>query len=265
MYIVLEGPDGSGKTTTAMRLKEVLETQGREVIWVREPGGSVEAERIRDIVFNYDFTKSREDLMTVIALMYASRMQLMLAIKQYLSEGKVVISDRNYITTLAYQILPTALDNWEDGELAKRTYNLITSFQGQVIDPDHLFMLDAVPHDREDGNAYDDIARKLKCDDLYDTLFDMLSTKRTLTTVASHTQVTKIVQGMSNAARTNAVSKLPIDSTEVNNITYSKRAWWSDLFVDVLCGEDGQLRFNAHRITSDPVDVRLEKILDKIK
>ena len=50
IFIVMEGPDGSGKSTQIELLKEYLKEQGHEIIVTREPGGTVIGEEIRDIL-----------------------------------------------------------------------------------------------------------------------------------------------------------------------------------------------------------------------
>lgn len=100
-FIVVEGPDASGKTTTINDLKEILPKD--KVVYTREPGGTVMAERIRDILLNND---SDEELLldTQMYLFAASRKQHMQnVIIPALKTGKIVICDRFILSTLAYQ------------------------------------------------------------------------------------------------------------------------------------------------------------------
>lgn len=101
-FITLEGGEGAGKTTLGTYLKEYLTNKGHEVLTVREPGGTILAEKIRSILV----TPSDEILCdrAELLLMYASRAQLVESlIKPALSAGKIVISDRHDLSTLAYQ------------------------------------------------------------------------------------------------------------------------------------------------------------------
>ena len=50
MFITIEGPEGSGKTTVAKRVVETLQNEGYKVMYTREPGGVGIAEKIRDII-----------------------------------------------------------------------------------------------------------------------------------------------------------------------------------------------------------------------
>lgn len=102
IFITLEGGDGAGKTTQIRLLSEVLRAQGRDVVLTREPGGTPEAEKIRDFLVRRDggnWTPMAECL-----LLYAARqMHVENLIKPALTEGKVVISDRFADSTRAYQ------------------------------------------------------------------------------------------------------------------------------------------------------------------
>ena len=102
IFITLEGGDGAGKTTQIRLLSEALRAQGRDVVLTREPGGTPEAEKIRDFLVKRDggdWTPMAECL-----LLYAARqMPVENLIKPALAEGKIVISDRFADSTRAYQ------------------------------------------------------------------------------------------------------------------------------------------------------------------
>ena len=93
IFISMEGPDGSGKTTQIELLKKYLNDKGYEIIITREPGGTVISEAVREIILNKEYTNM--GYMTE-ALLYASaRAQLVSeVIKPALEAGKAVISDR---------------------------------------------------------------------------------------------------------------------------------------------------------------------------
>jgi dTMP kinase len=90
-FIVMEGPDGSGKTTQISLLIQYLEDLGIDYIVTREPGGTRIGEAIRQIILNPEF-KEMSDV-TEMLLYAASRAQLMKdVISPAIQAGKVVIS-----------------------------------------------------------------------------------------------------------------------------------------------------------------------------
>ena len=102
LFIVLEGPDGSGKTTQINLLETYFKENGRECLVTREPGGTRIGEQIRDIILNPEY-KEMSDV-TEMLLYAASRAQLMHdVIRPALEEGKIVISDRFVYSSMVYQ------------------------------------------------------------------------------------------------------------------------------------------------------------------
>jgi dTMP kinase len=98
MFITFEGIDRAGKTTQASMLAEAL---GPETVLVREPGGTPESERIRELVKDpgAEFSPVSETL-----LFGAARAELVeRVVRPALAAGKVVISDRYIDSTVAYQ------------------------------------------------------------------------------------------------------------------------------------------------------------------
>lgn len=102
IFITMEGPDGSGKSTQLELLKRYLSEKGYEIVITREPGGTKISEAVREIILNKDFTEM--SYMTE-ALLYASaRAQLVSeVIKPALEAGKAVISDRFVDSSAVYQ------------------------------------------------------------------------------------------------------------------------------------------------------------------
>jgi dTMP kinase len=102
LFITLEGGEGSGKSTQLKRLAETLRGKGRDVVTTREPGGTPDAEKIRNLLVQRDggeWTPMAECL-----LLFASRvMHVEKLIKPALEQGKIVISDRFADSTRAYQ------------------------------------------------------------------------------------------------------------------------------------------------------------------
>ena len=110
IFITLEGIEGSGKTTLINTLQERLIIPGRDIIYSREPGGTVIAERIRKLITAHD-NKDMQP-MTELLLMYASRSEhVATCIKPELEKGNVVISDRYYDASYAYQSGGRHIDN----------------------------------------------------------------------------------------------------------------------------------------------------------
>lgn len=104
MYIVIEGQDGTGKSTQARLLKEYFEKQGKEVIVMDEPDGDLpQAHDIHDLIL----IKGKEyqlEPVTNLLLFTAARVELWRkSAEPVLRRGGVVISARNWWSTLAYQ------------------------------------------------------------------------------------------------------------------------------------------------------------------
>ena len=102
MFITLEGPEGSGKSSQLPDLAEFLRGQGWDVLTTREPGGTPIGDQIRQILMRLDNQELHPR--TEILLFLASRAQLVeQVIKPALREGKLVLCDRFGDSTLAYQ------------------------------------------------------------------------------------------------------------------------------------------------------------------
>ncbi|MBL7047143.1 MAG: dTMP kinase [Candidatus Marinimicrobia bacterium] len=125
IFITFEGIDGCGKTTQAIGLKKRLETNGHEVIFVREPGGTKISEMIREILLSAENVEMGR--VTESILLAASRSQLTKEIiMPALDEGKVVICDRYFDSTIAYQGYGRGLDITWLRELNRvATYELV--------------------------------------------------------------------------------------------------------------------------------------------
>jgi dTMP kinase len=102
VFITLEGPDGSGKTSQIPALEDFLRQKGYDVVVTREPGGTDVGDQIRDILMN--LKNSAIVPRTEILLFQAARAQhVEEVINPALAAGKVVICDRFGDSTLAYQ------------------------------------------------------------------------------------------------------------------------------------------------------------------
>lgn len=104
MYIVIEGQDGTGKSTQARLLQEYYEKQGKKVVVMDEPDGDLpQAHDIHDLILVRGKDYNME-AMTNVLLFTAARYELWKKIAEpTLKDGGVVISARNWWSTLAYQ------------------------------------------------------------------------------------------------------------------------------------------------------------------
>ena len=101
-FIVLDGPDGAGKSTQHKRLEEALATAGVAVVSCRDPGGTAIGDRIRSVLLDHDLATMDVNCETMLFM--ASRAQLVAeVIRPALAEGKTVLCDRFVSSTCAYQ------------------------------------------------------------------------------------------------------------------------------------------------------------------
>ena len=102
MFITIEGPEGSGKTTATNRVVQELERLGYQIVRTREPGGTTISEQIRNVILDKENTAM--DPRTE-ALLYAAarRQHLVEKVWPATKEGKIVICDRYIDSSLAYQ------------------------------------------------------------------------------------------------------------------------------------------------------------------
>jgi len=133
LFVTFEGIDGSGKSTQVTSLRSSLEDKGIQVIVIREPGGTRIGEKIRSILLDKANTgmSSRTELM----LYEAARSQIVdEVILPSLKEGKVVICDRFFDSTIAYQGYARGVD--------LESINLLNQFAAGGLQPDLTFLLD---------------------------------------------------------------------------------------------------------------------------
>jgi len=146
ILITLEGPEGSGKTTQLPLLADWLEARGYAVLKTREPGGTSIGESIRNLLHDPAHTEmtSRAEIL----LYSASRAQLVAEVIQpALQAGKIVLCDRYFDSTFAYQ-------GYGRG-LPLEALQEITQFATGGLMPDVTFYLDIEPEEglrrRADG------------------------------------------------------------------------------------------------------------------
>ncbi|ROL61037.1 dTMP kinase, partial [Bacteroidetes/Chlorobi group bacterium ChocPot_Mid] len=101
MFITFEGIDGCGKSTQLELVEKFLIDNGKEVLTLREPGGTVLAEEIREILLHSHHTISKE---SELFLFEAARADLVSkVIKPALEQRIIVLCDRFYDSTTTYQ------------------------------------------------------------------------------------------------------------------------------------------------------------------
>jgi dTMP kinase len=133
LFITLEGPDGGGKSTQAKELAAHLRREGVDVLLTREPGGTPIGDQIRGILMSLDNAGMipRAEFL----LFSASRAQLVhQVIRPHLDKGGVVVCDRFYDSSLAYQGYGHGLD--------RETLRTVTAFATGGLKPDLTLLLD---------------------------------------------------------------------------------------------------------------------------
>ena len=148
-FITFEGGEGSGKTTQSRMIYEYLLSQDQKVIFTREIGGTLEAEKIRDLIFNSDLLPMSE-LLLVMAARYEHIHNVILPA---LAAGSSVICDRFIDSTACYQGQIIGLDS---------VYKLHKELMSNIL-PDITFFIDLPPQiamprtlARGDNNKFED-------------------------------------------------------------------------------------------------------------
>jgi dTMP kinase len=164
-FITFEGIEGCGKSTQAKKLHQFFLDQRIDVILTREPGGSAAGEKIRDILI--DDKIPTLEVKTELLLNFAARIEhVEKVIKPAIAAGKIVICDRFFDSTYAYQGSAMGLD-----------YKLIDDLRQKILGdfaPDLTFLIN-VPieeaferiKNRSDNNRYEKLGldfHKKVCD-----------------------------------------------------------------------------------------------------
>jgi dTMP kinase len=149
MLITFEGPDGSGKTTQLALLADYLSQQGYLLYRVREPGGTAIGEQIREVL--HSMANQEMNARAEVLLYSASRAQLVeQGILPALAAGQIVLCDRFYDSTLAYQGYGRGLD--------LKALQSITQFATGGLQPDLTIYIEISPEEglrrrRQDRDA----------------------------------------------------------------------------------------------------------------
>ena len=136
IFITLEGGEGTGKSTQIKLLQQALSAAGVDVLTTREPGGTDQAERIRDLLLQRD--SGAFDPMTEALLLFAARREhLVEKIWPALEKGQWVISDRFADSSRAFQGYGMGLDM----QVIENLYQLVAG----KFQPDLTFIFDIDP------------------------------------------------------------------------------------------------------------------------
>ena len=133
LFLSFEGGEAAGKSVQAARLAESLGARGRGVLLTREPGGTPFAERIRDVLLHareVDLAAEAQALLFSAARAQHTRD----VIRPALAEGKVVVADRYFDSTLAYQGYGLGAD--------LNGLRAMTRFAVEALVPQRTFLID---------------------------------------------------------------------------------------------------------------------------
>lgn len=149
LFVTLEGPDGGGKSGQARQLVDHLRGLGHDVLMTREPGGTAIGDQVRRVLM--DLANTPMHARTEILLFSASRAQLCHeVIWPHLQAGGVVVSDRFFDSTFAYQGYGHRLD--------LEALRHITHFATGGLVPDLTLLLDLPAEDgltrRQQGGGW---------------------------------------------------------------------------------------------------------------
>ncbi len=137
-FITFEGGEGAGKSTQIQLLKEhIAATTGEQVVLTREPGGTQEGERIRELMLNVQAYTTWDPLAELLLINAARRQHLTRLVVPALNEGAWVLCDRFIDSTLVYQGMLKGINPQIIRELHETTcFNLMPSLTFYIdVDP----------------------------------------------------------------------------------------------------------------------------------
>lgn len=136
LFLALEGPDGSGKTTQAARLVAWLRGAGLEVVACRDPGGTPLGDRLRSILLDRDGVTIGPQ--AEMLLYMASRAQLIEeVVRPNLNAGRIVVSDRYMLSNVVYQ-------GYAGGLSVEEVWRVGHAATGGIL-PDLTLLIDVPP------------------------------------------------------------------------------------------------------------------------
>ena len=136
VFVTFEGVDGAGKTTQCSLLCDALRSAGYEVVRLREPGGTPLGERVRSLLL--DPQSQAMDPTCELFLFEAARAQLVAqVVRPALDRGAVVVSDRFFDSTYAYQGFARGLGG--------DTVRAVNAVACGGLAPDRTLLLDLEP------------------------------------------------------------------------------------------------------------------------
>ncbi len=139
-YIVIEGNDGTGKSTQVELLSDYLRAQGIRTFVTHEPAGTPIADAIRTVIKDGELER---DATTNLLLFTAARHENWRIARQELDTGAWVISARNYLSTEVYQGIGEGLD-------VGLIHDVTRQFTDErYMSPDHTFVLALSDDERE--------------------------------------------------------------------------------------------------------------------
>lgn len=132
-FLSFEGIEGAGKTSNLQFVKEILEARGKQVVVTREPGGTVVAEKIRELLLDPNLPGMHQD--TELLLMFASRAEhIHQHILPALDNGQWVLCDRFADASHAYQGGGRQIDS--------KRLEALEQWTLQGLKPDHTLLFD---------------------------------------------------------------------------------------------------------------------------
>ena len=192
-YIVIEGADGTGKSTQLELLQQHLIKQGQSVLVIQEPGGDLLSDKLRDII--KDGSLPRDPWTNVMLFTAARRSVWLQSIKPALEAGTWVIAARNYISTVAYQ-------GYGEGVDIQRILDYTRdNIDEAYLTPDHIFILtikDEIARDSRIGQRppeYDLDTFESKPDDFQQAMqngYVQFATEQNIMTIDAHQSVDAI-------------------------------------------------------------------------
>jgi dTMP kinase len=133
IFVALEGPDGSGKSSMIAEIRRHLTARGKTATFAQDPGGTPIGQQIRKVLLAPENRAMCP--LTELLLYVASRSQLVAeVIEPALARGELVIADRYYLSTLVYQGVA--------GAVPEPVLRQVVTLGINNIMPDHIILLD---------------------------------------------------------------------------------------------------------------------------